>query len=41
MRKVNEFIRVKIVFIINLWDEKVAFIHFYPKDVNKTVPYYQ
>ena len=41
MRKVNEFIRVKIVFIINLWDEKVAFILFYAKDVNKTVPYYQ
>ena len=40
-KQVNEFIRVKIVIIINFWDEKVIFILFYVKDVNKTVPYYQ
>ena len=40
-KQVNEFIRVKIVIIINFWDEKVIFILFYVKDVNKTVPYYE
>ena len=40
-KQVNEFIRVKIVIIINFWDEKVILILFYVKDVNKIVPYYQ
>ena len=40
-KQVNKFIRVKIVIVIDFWDEKVNFILFYVKDVNKTVPYYQ
>ena len=37
-KQVNELVRVKIVMILNLCNEKVAFIVFYVKDVNKSVP---
>ena len=37
-RKTNEFIRVKIVIILIFRNEKVIFVVFYVKDVNKTVP---
>ena len=37
-KQANEFIRVKVVIILNFQDEKVYFIVFYVKDVNKTVP---
>ena len=37
-KQVNELVRVKIVMILNLRNEKVAFIVFYVKDVNKSVP---
>ena len=36
--KVNEFIGVKVVIMLNLRDEKVIFIAFYVNDLNKTVP---
>ena len=35
---VNEFIRVKILLILNLRNEKVTFRVFHVKDVNKSVP---
>ena len=37
-KQVHEFIRVKVVTILNFRYEKVDFILFYVKDVNKTVP---
>ena len=37
-KTVNEFIRVKILFILNLRNEKVTFRVFHVKDVNKSVP---
>ena len=37
-KQANEFISVKVVIILNFQDEKVYFIVFYVKDVNKTVP---
>ena len=37
-KKINEYIRVKIVIILNFQDGKVVFIVFYVKDVNKIVP---
>ena len=40
-KKVNEFMRVKVVIMLNLRDEKVIFIAFYVNDLNKTVPSYQ
>ena len=35
---VNEFVRVKNVIVLNFCNEKVIFIVFYVKDVNKSVP---
>ena len=40
-KQVNEFIRVKIVIILNFRNKKVIFVVFYVKDVNKSVPWYQ
>ena len=37
-KQVNEFIRVKIVIILNFRNKKVIFAVFYVKDVNKSVP---
>ena len=37
-KQVNEFIRVKIVIILNFCNKKVIFAVFYVKDVNKSVP---
>ena len=38
-KQANEFIIVKIVLKLNFRIEKVIFIVFYVKDVNKSVPY--
>ena len=38
MKKVNKFSKVKIVIKINSHIEKVIFIVYYVKDVNKSVP---
>ena len=35
---VNEFIKVKIVVILNFCNEKVIFVVFYVKNMNKLVP---
>ena len=40
-KQVNEFIRVKIVIMLNFRDEKVIFIVFCVNYMNKTVPQYQ
>ena len=40
-KQVNEFIRVKIVIMLNFRDEKVIFIAFCVNYMNKTVPQYQ
>ena len=37
-KQLNEFMRVKIVIVLNFRNEKVIFIAFYVKDVNKSVP---
>ena len=38
MKQVNKFSKVKIVIKINSHIEKVIFIVYYVKDVNKSVP---
>ena len=37
-KQLNKFMRVKIVIVLNFRNEKVIFIAFYVKDVNKSVP---
>ena len=37
-KQLNKFMRVKIVIVLNFRNEKVIFIGFYVKDVNKSVP---
>ena len=37
-KQLNEFMRVKIVVVLNFRNENVIFIAFYVKDVNKSVP---
>ena len=36
----NEFICVKLVIILIFFNEKVPFIDFFVKDLNKSLPYY-
>ena len=37
-KQLNKFMRVKIVIVLHFRNEKVIFIAFYVKDVNKSVP---